>query len=94
MARVLELGEMLIDPPEISTEEMETHLGLVGQEAVFVERLAGELKVGCLRSTELPALLENLAARLAKLANPASPWRGIGGRQCEGSTIVDTAERR
>ena len=79
MARVLELGEMLIDPPEISAEEMEEHLKLVGREAAFVERLAGELKAGCLRSTELPALLENLAARLAKLANPASPWRGSEG---------------
>lgn len=71
---------MLIDPPEISTEEMEAHLGLVGQEAVFVERVACELGAGHLGPNELRALLENLAARLAKLANPASPWRGIGGR--------------
>jgi hypothetical protein len=72
MARVRELEEMLAAPSEISAEEMEAHLALVGKEAAFVECLAGELQAGHLRPAELPALLENLAARLARLANPAA----------------------
>jgi hypothetical protein len=57
---------------------VEAHLTLVGREAAFVKRLAGELKAGSLAPAELPALLENLAARLSKLADPARSWRGIG----------------
>jgi len=84
MARVTELEEMLEAPPEVSAEEVEAHLLLVGKEAAYVERLAGELKAGSLRETELPPLLENLAARLAKLANPASHWRRLGRERSEG----------
>jgi hypothetical protein len=73
MSRVTELEEMLAAPLEVSAEEMEAHLALVGKEAAFVECLAGELQAGRLRPVELPALLENLAARLAGLAKPAAP---------------------
>ena len=79
MARVTELEEMLEPPREVSAEEMEEHRSLVGKEAGFVERLAGEIKAGTLNPAELPALLENLGARLSMLARPESPWRGIGG---------------
>ncbi len=78
MARVTELAEMLEPLPEVSAEEMEAYLTLVGKEASYVGRLVGELKAGSLRSEEVPVLLEKLAARLAKLASPGSPWRGIG----------------
>lgn len=78
MARVTELAEMLEPLPEAGLEEMEAYLNLVGKEASYVGRLAGELKAGSVSMEEVPALLDNLAARLAKLACPASPWRGIG----------------
>jgi hypothetical protein len=78
MGRVTELAEMLEPLPEVSAEEMEAYLDLVGKEASYVGRLAGELKAGSLHPEEVAALLDNLAARLAKLASAASPWRGIG----------------
>ena len=78
MARVMDLVEMIEGATELRAKEVETHLTLVGREAAFVERLAGELKAGILSSAELPALLANLAARLFKLADPARSWRGIG----------------
>lgn len=81
MARVAELAEMLEPLPEVSLVEMEGYLTLVGREASYVAHLAGEIKRGALRREEIPSLLENLAARLTKLASPASPWRGIG---CKG----------
>jgi hypothetical protein len=78
MARVTELAEMLEPLPEVSPDELEACLDLVAKEAAYMRRLSGELRVGSLSPEEVPALLDNLAARLAKLASPASPWRGIG----------------
>lgn len=78
MTRVTELAEMLEPLPEVSPEEMGAYLELVGKEASYVGRLAGELKAGAVHLEEVPPLLDNLAARLAKLASPTSPWRGIG----------------
>ena len=49
----------------------------VGREASFVEHLVGDLKEGRVNSRELPVVLENLGARLAKLAGPATSRRNI-----------------
>ena len=46
MARVTELAQMLGPLPEVSAEEMEAYLTLVGKEASYVGRLVGELKAG------------------------------------------------
>ena len=83
MARVTELVEMIEGAAEDRAKEVEAHLTLVGKEAAFVERLAGELKAGSVPPAELPALLENLAARLSKLADPERSWRGIGRGRSE-----------
>jgi hypothetical protein len=87
MGRVTELAEMLEPLPEVSPDELEVCLDLVGKEAAFLRRLSGELKAGSLHSEEVPALLDNLAARLATLASPASPWRGIGSRPEEAGEV-------
>jgi hypothetical protein len=79
MARgIVEVGAQPEIPQDVSAGEMQMRLTLVAREAAFVARLAGELQAGRLAAAELPALLENLGARLTNLANPASPWRGIG----------------
>ncbi len=78
MAHVSEGMELPVGPAEVNPEEMRT---LLAREALLVERLPGELKAGMLRWGELPALLENLGARLSMLADPANPWRGIGRRR-------------
>jgi hypothetical protein len=71
-------AELLEEGQEVSQDEVRT---LLAREAALVERLAAELKTGVLRPAELPALLENLGARLSMLADPASPWKGIGKRR-------------
>jgi hypothetical protein len=64
------------DETEEELEDTETavrmRLRRVGREADFIEHLVCDLKDGRVNPWELPALLENLGARLARLAHPAS----------------------
>jgi len=64
------------DEMEEELEDTETavrmRLRRVGREADFIEHLVGDLNDGRVNPWELPALLENLGARLARLARPAS----------------------
>jgi len=72
MAAIWELEDELEE--DLADTETAVRMGLrrVGREADFVEHLVGDLKDGRVNSWELPALLENLGARLARLARPVS----------------------
>jgi hypothetical protein len=63
-----ELEEELVD----TETAVRMRLRRVGREADFIEHLVGDLKDGRVNSWELPALLENLGARLARLSHPTS----------------------
>ena len=71
------LVERLEGSVDVDLEEARQCLEQVGKEASMVEQLAAEVKAGRVGPAELPALLENLAARLAQLSNPQSRWRGL-----------------
>jgi hypothetical protein len=71
------LEERLEEPAEVALEEARFCLEQVGKEASLVERLAAEVKAERLGPAELPALLENLAARLGQLSNPKGRWQGL-----------------
>jgi hypothetical protein len=73
----MSLVELLEGPVDVDLEEARLCLAQVGKEASLVERLAAELKADRIRPVELPVLLENLAARLSRLSNPQSRWRGL-----------------
>ena len=67
MAEIWEEEEELEETPTA----IRMRLLRVGREADFLDHLVGDLKAGRVNSWELPAILENLGARLAKLARPA-----------------------
>ena len=77
----------LTDPTaEAIAARPEDELGRVTAEfrgGYLVQSAHGELKAGSVPPAELPALLENLAARLFKLADPERSWRGIGRGRSE-----------
>jgi hypothetical protein len=72
MARVERIEDIRMD-----LEEARMNLEQVREEASYVERLAAEVRAERLGPGELPALLENLGARLVQLASPKNRWRGL-----------------
>jgi hypothetical protein len=72
MAKLWEIEDELEEELEDTETAVRMRLRRVGREADFVEHLVGDLKDGRVNPWELPTLLENLGARLARLACPAS----------------------
>ena len=72
MAELWEIEDELEDELEDTETAVRMRLRRVGREADFIEHLVGDLKDGRVNPWELPALLENLGARLARLASPGS----------------------
>lgn len=72
MAEIWEIEDELEEELEDTETAVRMRLRRVGREADFIEHLVGDLKDGRVNPWELPALLENLGARLGRLARPES----------------------
>jgi hypothetical protein len=72
MPEVWEIEDEMEEELEDTETAVRMRLRRVGREADFIEHLVGDLKDGRVHPWELPPLLENLGARLARLACPAS----------------------
>lgn len=72
MPEIWEIEDELEEEMEDTETAVRMRLRRVGREADFIEHLVGDLKDGRVNPWELPALLENLGARLGRLARSGS----------------------